>query len=987
MTDLNDGESVEMKGSAATPYVIRNTGGVYSCSCPAWRNQSVTIEKRTCKHIRKLRGDDAENERIGSALPPKPVKKSSSGDEEAGSEPPILLAESWDNFRDLSGWWMSEKLDGVRAYWDGKQFLSRQGNIYHAPDWFLEGLPSVPLDGELWIDRKAFQRTVSIVRRQDKNDQWKQVRYLVFDAPSQSGAFEDRMAFLQDGASSWKNEFLTLHQQILCRDVQHLRNELQRIESLGGEGLMLREPGSGYAVGRSSTLLKVKTFHDAEATVIGHEPGKGKHQGRLGALVVQLPNGKQFSVGTGFSDREREQPPTVGSLIKFRYQELSDGGIPRFPSYVGIRSDLDAPVTQPHADQTPVPPISVSTIPAQPPAAKSSSKPEPKAPDKVPPKISTEPVKAAASKAPAIKSSATAAGTRRFEFVESGSSKFWEISLTGSDLTTRWGRIGSDGQTKTKTFPTNDKAQAEYNKLIEEKTGKGYEEVGVQPLSNPSTPAIDASDDDGDDFDSESIDYLGVAAVESGLGDLFERLGSMLGDFPDHPKAEAIQEFMESLSEESEDDDEDEETPAPPPLSPGTPASLKLNSVKCATFLEPDKIESLTKQIRKAGFGIIGDFTVEGLPISMRAFLRGQDTLAVISELPPIQWVELLALNADDTVETWSSVPIHDGNAPPWSTFVQQPYADFNQLHTMMVEQRSDKEPGHIEASEFAEYFVKSYERGIAWRTSGQTAAGPPQASTKATKGAVASSKSRQVQDGQTPQSTEVSGKHLEIVQRYIKAYRAIPNARMRRITPKDVELGNEILAMPPQEQAEISKAILSFGDHDDLAGLREALLRKRLPYSKQDVIYLCDRLKDTARNGFDKALVGTIERWAESSTLPRAAAELLHQAVEAGRAEYWQSEFEALKTRVEKLACSGEGADERPLRIPISDTEVWANTAIRELEQMEASRRRLWTQLLQCCAEATSAKASDKWIQQVRPFLSPSQRTTSSKSPVSGSL
>ena len=345
MADLADGESVEMKGSGASPYVIRNLGGVYSCSCPAWRNQSTPIEKRTCKHIRKLRGDEAENERLGSSLPQKPVKKSSSGDGGDSSEPPLLLAESWDNSQDLSGWWMSEKLDGVRAFWDGQQFLSRQGNLYHAPDWFIDGLPSVPLDGELWIDRKAFQRTVSIVRRQDKGEQWKSVRFLVFDAPSQSGAFEDRMGYLKDGVLSWKNSFLLLHQQELCRDVNHLRAELQRIESLGGEGLMLREPGSTYVAGRSSTLLKVKTFHDAEATVIAHEPGRGKHSGRLGALVVQLPNGKQFSVGTGFSDRQRESPPPIGSLIQFRYQELSDGGIPRFPSYVGLRTDI-APSTR-----------------------------------------------------------------------------------------------------------------------------------------------------------------------------------------------------------------------------------------------------------------------------------------------------------------------------------------------------------------------------------------------------------------------------------------------------------------------------------------------------------------------------------------------------------------------------------------------------------------------------------------------------------------
>src|SRR5688572_20583293 len=212
MPDLADGETFEMQGSGARPYVLKNTGGVYSCSCPAWRNQSIAIEQRTCKHLRKLRGDEAEEARIGGALPQKPVKtKTTAEGEEIVAEPPLLLAESWDNAADLAGWWMSEKLDGVRAYWDGRQFLSRQGNLYHAPDWFVEHLPSTPLDGELWIDRKKFQRTVSIVRRQDKNELWREVKYLVFDAPAQSGGFEDRLAFVEETIRSAKSPFATPH--------------------------------------------------------------------------------------------------------------------------------------------------------------------------------------------------------------------------------------------------------------------------------------------------------------------------------------------------------------------------------------------------------------------------------------------------------------------------------------------------------------------------------------------------------------------------------------------------------------------------------------------------------------------------------------------------------------------------------------------------------------------------------------------------------
>ncbi len=343
---------------------------------------------------------------------------------------------------------MSEKLDGVRAYWDGKQFLSRQGNLFHAPDWFAEGLPDVPLDGELWIGRKAFQRTVSIVRRQDKSDHWKSVRFLVFDAPAAGGPFEERLDFLKEGIRGWANAHLLLHEHALCRDVEHLREELARVEALGGEGLMLRQPGSTYEAGRSATLLKVKSFHDAEAEVIGHEPGKGRHKGRLGALTVRLPDGTQFSVGTGFSDRQRENPPPLGSVITFRYQELSDAGVPRFPSYVGVRTDV--------------------VVSAEKPVGKAAK-----------PQAEAGPI--------TVTATASAGGRRHFEFVEGSSSKFWEVSVEGCDLTTRWGRIGTDGQSKTKSFATAAKAQAEHDKLIAEKVGKGYQEIGgevqVQPPS------------------------------------------------------------------------------------------------------------------------------------------------------------------------------------------------------------------------------------------------------------------------------------------------------------------------------------------------------------------------------------------------------------------------------------------------------------------------------------------------------------------------
>ncbi|PQO44425.1 DNA ligase [Blastopirellula marina] len=437
MPDIPDGESVEVKGSGTKPYVLKNIGGVYSCSCPAWRNQSTPIERRTCKHLRKVRSEEAERERIGGELPAKPVK---SAKEAKG--PPLLLAQSWDNATDLSGWWMSEKLDGVRAYWDGTQILSRQGNVYHAPDWFVEGLPSTPLDGELWIDRKRFQQTVSVVRRQDKSDHWKNVRLLVFDAPECEGSFENRLEYLAETLGPSQHPYATVHQHQCCESLAHLREELTKVEQLGGEGLMLREPGSKYEVGRSMSLLKVKSFHDTEAVVLDHRAGKGKFKGMLGALIVQLPDGTEFSVGTGFSDAERVSPPPPGSVITFRYQELSDGGVPRFPSFVRVSSLASAPPTE---------------------APPSKSRPAKK--------TSLKKKVDAAPEAPAAAKEA-----RYFEFSDGKSNKFWEVSIASLVVTVRYGRIGTDGTTKVKELASVEAAQKHYEKLIAEKENKGYTE-------------------------------------------------------------------------------------------------------------------------------------------------------------------------------------------------------------------------------------------------------------------------------------------------------------------------------------------------------------------------------------------------------------------------------------------------------------------------------------------------------------------------------
>ena len=405
MAQLVEGQPQYAQGSGAKPYEMKNTGGVLSCSCPAWRNQGAKIDRRTCKHLRALLGSAAEDARIGggtaqpvpaaapSALSaarpgPAPAAGGETPDEvlaavfgraapqpgtvqatvdgrvvtatvedaqtiigRAASQgrklrqdektklhgPPVLLAHPYESDVDPTGWWISEKLDGVRAWWNGTDFVSRQGNIYMAPAWFKAGLPSHALDGELWIARQAFQRTISVVKRQDGGEMWRAVRYLAFDVPQLGAPFEERQRALGEICLSTGNKFLKLVDQAVCAGKAHLKQELDQLVSLGAEGLMIRKPGSLYEAGRSHTILKVKPFKDAEAVVVGHTPGKGRHQGVLGALVVRIPSGKEFSVGTGLSDAERRNPPKIGATITYSYTELTNDGIPKCGAFVAVR--------------------------------------------------------------------------------------------------------------------------------------------------------------------------------------------------------------------------------------------------------------------------------------------------------------------------------------------------------------------------------------------------------------------------------------------------------------------------------------------------------------------------------------------------------------------------------------------------------------------------------------------------------------------------
>ena len=254
---------------------------------------------------------------------------------------PMLASRFNTGIDDLAGFLASEKLDGVRARWDGKRLLTRNGDAIDAPAWFTADWPSQPMDGELWIGRGEFQRISDLVRALRRNDaQWRRVRFMAFDLPADGGSFGRRSARLRSLVLAAAAPTLAVIAQAPIRDRATLDARLKAVVALGGEGLMLHRLDARYHAGRSDGLLKFKPFDDAEARVVGYRPGKGKYAGMVGALLVQDAHGRRFALGSGLRDADRARPPRIGTQVTFRYNGLTAKGTPRFARYLRVRHDL-----------------------------------------------------------------------------------------------------------------------------------------------------------------------------------------------------------------------------------------------------------------------------------------------------------------------------------------------------------------------------------------------------------------------------------------------------------------------------------------------------------------------------------------------------------------------------------------------------------------------------------------------------------------------
>ncbi len=275
-------------------------------------------------------------------LPALPLAFGAGAQEKRPPEP--QLARSYRGGLHWPDWLVSEKYDGVRAWWDGQALYSRTGRRMAAPAWFTQGWPRMAIDGELWAGRGAFERAQSAAARQQPDDAaWRGLQLMAFDAPMAGGPFAPfarRLAALQEAVKKANRPTLQAVPQRRVASEAQLMAWLDEVVRGGGEGLMLHRADAPWQSGRSEHLLKLKPHEDAEARVIAHLPGKGRHTGRLGALLVQTPEGKRFRIGSGFTDAQREAPPPVGAWITYRYRGLHDrSGLPRFATFVRTREE------------------------------------------------------------------------------------------------------------------------------------------------------------------------------------------------------------------------------------------------------------------------------------------------------------------------------------------------------------------------------------------------------------------------------------------------------------------------------------------------------------------------------------------------------------------------------------------------------------------------------------------------------------------------
>jgi len=249
-----------------------------------------------------------------------------------GAKPELFLLDNYTKDKNVTSWYMSEKLDGVRAYWNGEKLLSRSGKVFAVPSFFIKNFPKHKLDGELWSKRADFSNVSSIVNRKKPHKDWSNLTYNIFEVPEANGTLLERLSKVKN------TKYIKIIKQIKVKNKTHLEDFLELVEEKKGEGVVVRDGSLPYYTGRTKEALKVKSYTDEECEVTGYTQGKGKYKDAVGSLLCKMSNKNIIKIGSGLSDAQRVNPPKIGAIITFKYYGLTSKGNPRFPIFLHIRN-------------------------------------------------------------------------------------------------------------------------------------------------------------------------------------------------------------------------------------------------------------------------------------------------------------------------------------------------------------------------------------------------------------------------------------------------------------------------------------------------------------------------------------------------------------------------------------------------------------------------------------------------------------------------
>ncbi len=232
---------------------------------------------------------------------------------------------------------VSEKLDGVRAYWNGKELLSKSGKNLHPPKEFIQNFPPFAIDGELFTKQRDFENIVSIVKKEPKN--WQNLKLFVFEVPNQKGDLLQRLQVLEKFLKEHPHAPIKIIPQHQFQTTKQIQDFFKTLQDQGGEGIILRKKDAPYHTGRSALALKYKVYFDAECQIIDYQKGRGKYADMVGSILCKDQD-KIFKIGSGFNEFFRKNPPKIGTIITYKYYQTTKNGLPKHPVFLRIFEDF-----------------------------------------------------------------------------------------------------------------------------------------------------------------------------------------------------------------------------------------------------------------------------------------------------------------------------------------------------------------------------------------------------------------------------------------------------------------------------------------------------------------------------------------------------------------------------------------------------------------------------------------------------------------------